>query len=64
MPKLKTHSGSKERVKVTKNGKLLVRKGFGNHFLEKKDKSRKRTFSGFKVLSGRAKHNIRQKIGV
>lgn len=64
MLKLKTHSGSKDRVKVTNAGKLLVRKSYGNHFLEKKDKSRKRTYSGFKLLSGKSKRNIRRKLGV
>lgn len=64
MPKFKTHSGTKDRVRVTKNGKLLVRKSYGNHFLEKKDKSRKRTYSGFKNLSGKIKRDIRRKIGV
>jgi ribosomal protein L35 len=63
MPKLKIHSGCKDRVKVTKNGKLLVRKSCGNHFLEKKDKSRKRTYDGLKVLSGKSKLSIKRKIG-
>ena len=64
MPKLKTHSGSKDRVKVTKNGKLLVRKGYGNHFLEKKDQARKRTYKGLRALSGKAKLNIKRKVGL
>jgi ribosomal protein L35 len=64
MPKLKIHSGTKDRVRVTKNGKLLVRKSFGNHFLEKKDKSRKRTYAGLKSLSGKLKRDTRRKIGV
>ncbi len=29
MPKLKTHSGTKDRVRVTKNGKVRV--GSANH---------------------------------
>jgi ribosomal protein L35 len=64
MPKLKVHSGTKDRVRVTKNGTVLVRKSFGNHFLEKKDESRKRTYSGFKKLTGKIKRNARRKIGV
>jgi large subunit ribosomal protein L35 len=46
MPKLKTHSGTKKRMKVNKNGKVLRRKATGNHLLEKKSKSRKRTHEG------------------
>lgn len=63
MPKLKTHSGTKDRVRVTKNGKLLVRKGGGNHELEKKSMSRKRTYAGLKQLSGSSKRNVKKKLG-
>jgi large subunit ribosomal protein L35 len=64
MPKLKTHSGSKDRIRVTKNGKVLGRKSHCNHFLEKKSMRRKRTFSGFKELSGKVKQNVKRKVGV
>lgn len=64
MPKLKTHSGSKDRVRVTKQGKLLARKSYGNHFLEKKSMSRKRTYSGFKELLSGTKRNVKRKLGV
>jgi len=63
MPKLKTHSGTKDRVRLTKNGELLVRKSYRSHFLEKKSMARKRTFAGFKKLSGSTKRNIKRKIG-
>lgn len=64
MPKLKSHSGTKDRIKVTKNGKILARKSGGNHFLEKKSKSRKRTFSGMQEIQGKSKNNIKKKLGV
>lgn len=64
MPKLKTHSGSKDRVRVSKNGKVLGRKGGSNHFLEKKSMSRKRTYSGFKEIIGNSKKIFKKKIGV
>lgn len=63
MPKLKTHSSSKDRVRITKTGKVLTRMSFGNHFLEKKSESRKRTFAGFKSLTGKAKRNAKRQIG-
>ena len=63
MPKLKTHSGSKDRIRVTKTGKLLGRKSYGNHFLEKKSMARKRTYAGFKELSGASKRSVKRKIG-
>jgi large subunit ribosomal protein L35 len=64
MAKLKTHSGAKDRIKLTRTGKVLVHKSFGNHFLEKKSASRKRTYSGYKELVGKAKLNAKRKLGV
>jgi large subunit ribosomal protein L35 len=63
MAKLKTHSGTKDRVRITKNGKLMVRKNGGNHLLEKKSMSRKRTYSGLKELLGSTKRNVKRKLG-
>jgi large subunit ribosomal protein L35 len=42
MPKMKTHSGSKKRFKVTGTGKVLGRHAFSSHILEKKSPKRKR----------------------
>lgn len=64
MPKLKTHSGSKDRLQITKNGKLLGHKNGSNHLLEKKSKSRKRTYAGFKEITGNNERNIKRKLGV
>lgn len=64
MPKLKTHSGTKKRVKITKNGKVLVRKSHSTHFLEKKSASRKRTFAGLEEVVGKTGANLKKKLGV
>lgn len=64
MPKLKTHSGVKKRVKLTKTGKLVRRHASGNHFLEKKSASRKRKFAGMESLSGTQAKTIKRKLGV
>ena len=64
MPKLKTHSGTKDRIRVNKNGKVLRRKATGNHLLQKKSKSRKRTFAGVKTITGKASKNIKLNLGV
>ena len=45
MPKLKKHSGTKKRFKVTATGKLLRRKAMKSHILEKKSPKRKREFT-------------------
>lgn len=46
MPKQKTHSGTKDRFKVTKNGKVLSKQKNRAHILEKKSSSRKRRLKG------------------
>lgn len=64
MPKLKTHSGTKDRVRVTKNGKLLRRHSASNHFLQKKSASRKRVFAGVETIVGNNRKNIKKKLGL
>lgn len=50
MPKQKTHSGAKDRIQVTKTGKLMRRHSTGNHFLRKKSANRKRRFDGLETI--------------
>jgi large subunit ribosomal protein L35 len=42
MPKMKTHSGTKKRFKLTATGKVRGRHSFTSHILEKKSAKRKR----------------------
>jgi large subunit ribosomal protein L35 len=42
MPKMKTDSGARKRIKVTGSGRLRRRKAFRSHILEKKSAERKR----------------------
>ena len=63
MPKLKTHSGAKKRVAITKTGKVVRRRATGNHFLEKKSASRKRHFAGTQTLSGKQAKNVKLQLG-
>lgn len=64
MPKLKTHRGTKKRVRITKTGKVLRRHATVNHFLQKKSAARKRQFAGLEVLTGKQAKNIKRKLGV
>ena len=64
MPKLKTHSGTKDRMKVNKNGKVLRRKATGNHLLQKISKSRKRTHAGVQELTGKQAKSAKLNLGV
>jgi large subunit ribosomal protein L35 len=42
MPKMKTNTGARKRIKVTGSGKLRRRKAFRSHLLEKKSARRTR----------------------
>ena len=64
MPKLKTHSGTKKRVRITKTGKVIHRHTRLNHFLEKKREARKRRLSRTGTISGRQAKNIKRQLGV
>ncbi len=64
MPKLKTHSGTKKRLMLTKTGKVLYRRAGANHFLEKKNPSRKRSFRGFNQLHGKQVKSAKRRLGV
>ncbi len=64
MSKLKVHSGTKDRVRVTKNGKIRTRHSYGNHFLQKKSGARKRKLAGLETMEGASRKIIKQKLGV
>jgi large subunit ribosomal protein L35 len=64
MPKLKTHSGTKDRMKVTKNGKVLQGRAGANHLLQKKSAARKRSFAVPTLVTGKSARNIKRKLGV
>jgi large subunit ribosomal protein L35 len=64
MPKLKTHSGAKDRVRVTKNGKVRASHSEVSHFLQKKSASRKRNLAGLATLTGGVSKNIKKQLGV
>ena len=44
MPKMKTHSGAKKRMKVTGSGQIRRRRAYRSHLLTKKRNSRKRNY--------------------
>ncbi|MFA6270501.1 MAG: 50S ribosomal protein L35 [Candidatus Paceibacterota bacterium] len=64
MPKLKTHSGTKKRIRVTKTGKVLRRHSMRSHFLQKKSAARKRQLAGFDSVVGKNAKNLKRKLGV
>ncbi|HUD81451.1 MAG TPA: 50S ribosomal protein L35 [Patescibacteria group bacterium] len=64
MPKLKTHSGTKDRVKISKNGKFRIGHPNTNHFLQKKSAARKRKLTKLETASSSTSKVIRRKLGV
>jgi len=61
MPKMKTDSGAKKRIKITGSGKLRRRKAFRGHLMEKKSSVRARRLDrDTDVASGQEKHIKRQ----
>jgi large subunit ribosomal protein L35 len=53
MPKMKTHSGSKKRFKITGTGKLKKQRAGMRHNLEVKSSKRKRSLNACNRLTTR-----------
>ena len=64
MPKLKSHSGTRDRVRVSKNGRVRVRHSHASHFLQKKSGARKRKLAGLETLNKTNSKIIRKRLGV
>jgi large subunit ribosomal protein L35 len=63
MPKLKTHKGTAKRVRITRTGKVMRERAFGNHILAKKSKARKRNMKTAASIKGRIKKNVKTALG-
>lgn len=59
MPKLKTRKAAAKRFRATGSGKIVRRKAFKNHILEKKTSKRKRNLSQMAVVNERDEQNVR-----
>jgi len=53
--KQKKHRGAAKRFRVTRTGKVLHRRGTGNHFLRKKSGSRRRRVEGMAEVTAEAR---------
>lgn len=51
MPKVKTHRAAAKRFRFTSGGKVVRRRGFKSHILEKKSPKRKRSFRKNVIMS-------------
>ncbi len=63
MPKMKTHSGTKKRFKVTATGKVRGRSAFSSHILEKKSPKRKRRLGAPAVISKHDEAQVKTLLG-
>lgn len=63
MPKMKTHSGIKKRIKVTGSGKLTRRKANRNHLFEHKPSTRTRRLAGTTEVSKADRKQVRSLLG-
>jgi large subunit ribosomal protein L35 len=63
MPKMKTHSGSKKRFKLTATGKVRGRHSFTSHILEKKSPKRKRRLGQPAVISKHDEPRVKVLLG-
>jgi len=63
MPKNKTHSGMKKRVKITGTGKLLTERAGKRHLLERKSSTLTRRLSGTEELSPADTGRVKRMLG-
>ncbi|HEX2902337.1 MAG TPA: 50S ribosomal protein L35 [Jatrophihabitans sp.] len=63
MPKNKTHSGMKKRVKVTGTGKLLTERAGKRHLLERKSSTLTRRLTGTEQLSPADTGRVKRMLG-
>jgi len=62
MPKMRTHSGTKKRVKKTASGKVKVSHAFRGHLLSAKSTSAKRSHRKANFISKSDLKRIKQQI--
>ena len=64
MPKMKTHSGTKKRFRLTGKGKVRGRSAFTSHILEKKSPKRKRRLGRPAEISPQDSIRVKELLGV
>ena len=64
MPKNKTHSGMKKRVKVTGSGKIVAQRAGMRHNLEHKSSKLTRRLSGTTAVSDNDAPRIKKLLGI
>jgi large subunit ribosomal protein L35 len=63
MPKMKSHRGAAKRFKRTPTGKIVRRKAFRAHILEKKNSKRKRRLKVPGTIAPQDEKRVRRMLG-
>ena len=64
MPKMKTHRGAAKRFQVTGTGKIVRRKAFRSHLLEKKPSTRTRRLAREEEVTGGDRAQVKRLLGL
>ena len=64
MPKMKTDKGAAKRFKITGTGKIMRRKAFRSHILEKKSSVRTRRLAQEAQVTGGDAKQIKKMLGL
>jgi len=63
MPKMKSHSGTSKRVKITGSGKIVRQKAGKRHNLEKKPSTTTRRMSGVVEVAPADRKKVKKLLG-
>ena len=64
MPKMKTHRGAAKRFQLTGTGRIMRRKAFRSHILEKKPSKRTRRLAREAEVTGGDKAQVKRLLGL
>jgi large subunit ribosomal protein L35 len=64
MPKMKTDRGAAKRFKITGSGKIMRRRAFRAHILEKKSSTRTRRLKNEAQVTGGDAKAVRRMLGI
>jgi large subunit ribosomal protein L35 len=64
MPKMKTDKGAAKRFKITGSGKIMRRKAFRSHILEKKSSVRTRRLAREAQVTGGDAKQVKKMLGL
>jgi large subunit ribosomal protein L35 len=63
MPKMRTHRAAAKRLRLTGSGKIVRKRAFARHILEKKSPKRKRRLGKMIVVSRADRRRARRLLG-